>query len=467
MGTVLNDLITLQYANSMAIRNPPDLYNGAAVVFNSNPYTQYQLRTQAEQKAKDEALDEYYRNLHKSINPNGVRTQDMEGFMQKTNGLQEYYRQNKDKVKNPRLDNGKSQTQYESMYQDALAYIQQSKNEELKKKPLIDLLTDPDKRKRVSDAMLEKLHLHDLPLTDQKRRSFETSDFEFNAKPFDQADYLKGFADVKMSEQAPTFTKDGKTLSVISTTKSAFDDDAKKVIASRASGMYHGNESFRQFVDKELNTKEAFDELNPEFKKTFGHDIKSPTDMAAAYTLSGIQQSTTKTAVTDDWMAREGVRNANATARLRLNDALVRARKADGAVSNEDDVFIDDYLDDLAKTGEKIYYSGGNGNEVAIDPTMAKALTINNSVPDKLIATSDGKFLPIFYQYKTTEKNGVKTSEVMKDGNDRPMLDKDLSKPLTRKQVKLALGVKSVTGKQRVKEMTNSSSKKKGAYDDL
>jgi hypothetical protein len=48
----------------------------------------------------------------------------------------------------------------------------------------------------------------------------------------------------------------------------------------------------------------------------------------------------------------------------------------------------------------------------------------------------------------------------MEDEKGNPKIDKDLSKPISRQRWKLALGVKTTTGTQRVKEMTNKPAKK-------
>lgn len=166
----------------MALYTSPHLYTGGATVFNSSPYVNFAANLMAKKQAKDEALENYYQNLNKSINPAGVRTQDINGFMEKTNGLQTFWQQNKDAIKNPRLDNGKAQTEYNSRFQDIQGYINQSKQEELRKKPFIDLLADPDKRERISDKMLYDVHLHDLPLTDPNRKSFDITQEDFNPK---------------------------------------------------------------------------------------------------------------------------------------------------------------------------------------------------------------------------------------------------------------------------------------------
>jgi hypothetical protein len=109
-----------------ASRIPPSFnpYAVGAVVFDSTPYTNYFLRQEAEAKAKDEALGKYFQDLDKSLTPTGMRTQDIGGFIEKTKGLRQYYFANKDRIKNPSLDNGKAYNEYMGIFKDAQGNFQ-------------------------------------------------------------------------------------------------------------------------------------------------------------------------------------------------------------------------------------------------------------------------------------------------------------------------------------------------------
>src|SRR5574342_456627 len=150
----------------------PQMYNEGAVVFDSSPTVRLQEQLVRKEEAKQEALDKYFTDLNKSFNPAGMRNQDTEGFMLKTNELRNFYSQNKDAIRDPRKDMGKSQNEYFSRYQDALNYINQSKQEGEKIKSLATILADPDKRARIPESVIQNMSAHDLPLLDPNRKSF-------------------------------------------------------------------------------------------------------------------------------------------------------------------------------------------------------------------------------------------------------------------------------------------------------
>src|SRR4051812_34993698 len=108
---------------------PSNIYSGGAVTFNSQPYAAFYLNELQRKRAKDEALDNYFRDFNKSVNPAGMRTADIEGgWMDKVNGWQSYFQQNRQAIENPKLDKGKAYNQFMAMHNDLLADTQKSKN---------------------------------------------------------------------------------------------------------------------------------------------------------------------------------------------------------------------------------------------------------------------------------------------------------------------------------------------------
>lgn len=453
----------------MALHTPSNLYTGGAVAFDSTPFTAFTINAMARKQAKDEALDEYYNNINKSVNPAGVRTQDLEGFNKKTNEWREFYQANKDAIKNTRLDNGQAQTEYYQRLQDALSYVDRSKQAEARKKPLIDILSDPEKRSRVSEKVFTDLQLHDLSLDDPNRKEFDVTQLNFDPKPFDQAKYLTAFNNIKRDERISGVESDPKTMLQKITKEQTFGEPSKQAIYMMAAGEYHNNPSFRSYIEKELGTNDKeFATLNKVFNENFGGDIKDHEDLAAAYTIKSLQPKIVKEDFKDDWKARDDY-NFKQQLQIQANGLknakeLANYRKSLGGDegSKDDEVWLDSHLDGLISSGNTVYYNGGSGKEIPLDPVLRKALTIgtgtNASVPDKLIATSDGKFMPLYYQYDS------ETGELIVDKNDRPMVVKSYSQPMSRQQFKLALGVKTTTGNQRTKEM---KPKKGGDLDDL
>ena len=98
---------------------------------------------------------------------------------------------------------------------------------------------------------------------------------------------------------------------------------------------------------------------------------------------------------------------------------------------------------------------------IAMDPTLAKAFTVGKFTPDAMHLTADGKYRPIFYKRDDKGK---------KLGNDKTgyAVDDDLSQPIRREALVLAIAGTRQSATQRAEEMKQQTAPKaKGAYDDL
>ena len=114
----------------MATRNipaPSNPYASGAVVFDSTPYTEFYVKQQVQEKAKDEALEKYLMDFDKSINPAGMRNNDVPAFLEKIGQNKNFYLKNKEAIKNPALDNGAAYSQWYNANKSALAEISKSK----------------------------------------------------------------------------------------------------------------------------------------------------------------------------------------------------------------------------------------------------------------------------------------------------------------------------------------------------
>lgn len=439
----------------MALINDPLQWSEGAERLNSRPHTQLYVQLKQREQAKNEAFDEYVRNLNKNINSAGLRNQERPVFEQKLADWQKFGMENRDRLRNPRADKGAASLEFQNKYQDILNLVAESKMEEEKKKPLIEIATDPNKRDRLSTDIIPDIASHDEPLylTDKNgelirnpnRKSFDVSKIMFDPKPFEQDKYFKSFDDVKRSDLTPTVVKNPKDMTQTVTTTSVFDQGAKDLIATRAVGELMNNKSFKATVSK-LDPKD----YNDIYKKNFGHDIENEADLAAAYTLAGLQQKTVTSKLENDTFERQkalaGINHGYRLGEAQFKAALGKASKQDA------DLWLDDHIDELTedakKNPSKLYPGGGLGYEIPLNATLAKSLSKDGNSPDKLIVTMDGKYVPIFYK---RDKDGVIMNGQKKD--QLPVIDEIATVPIDRNQLKLDLG--GQTGvKQKNKEMS-------------
>jgi hypothetical protein len=99
---------------------------GVAIDIASKPIN---LAIQLEQKerAKQEALDKYFMDYEKSLNPAGMRQQDQDVFLSKLAQAKQYYLQNRDKILNPAKYGAEFQSTYNAGLREAQSLIGQSK----------------------------------------------------------------------------------------------------------------------------------------------------------------------------------------------------------------------------------------------------------------------------------------------------------------------------------------------------
>src|SRR5574341_528528 len=135
----------------MALQNDPRIYSGGGVVLDSRPHVQLYAQLKQREQAKRDAYDDYVRNLNKNINPAGMRNQERAVFEDKLRQWQEFGLKNRDALSNPRKDNGAASMEFQAGYQDLQNLIAESKGEEEKKKPLVEIMTDPAKRDRLNE----------------------------------------------------------------------------------------------------------------------------------------------------------------------------------------------------------------------------------------------------------------------------------------------------------------------------
>lgn len=450
---------------------PSDLYSGGSVKFDSQPYINFYAQTMARKQAKDEALDQYYQNQFKNVNPAGARTQDLPHFTEKVNEWQKFYQTNKDAIRNPRKDGGKAASEFQSRLVDAQNYIQQSKNEAKVTQEMMPLLRDPDKRSRIPDNVINDLAIHDLPLNDPNRKSFDFSKLNFDAKPFDvtmQKNYLQGVQQgLKMDEAITGIKKNPNDFTQTVTTTAAFGDEATGAIRNRAAGAYGSDPSFKHFVDSELSKPGNYQQLNSIFKKQYGTDIAHPEDLATAWSMGAIQEQQTKQKTEDDWKSRQDYLQAQ------RNTLLDKRLAAEKKGKTDEGGWINEYVGILKEQslgGPKIPFKYKDGRtvqeyDIPMDATLSKLLEKQGLQPDYLRYNPEsGKFRPIYAEHYTDDK-GKRTTEIVKSKDGKFQVDETLSQPLSEPQLVLALGGR-VTPTQRTTEMKRSlqNQQSKGGY---
>lgn len=141
----------------------PNIYSGAAVVFDNRSLFDYQQKIEdrrlKRQLAEQEAVDSYLEDVNKKLTPTGMRAQDVPNFLK----MQNDFRQLSNQYKNTRDPYKRLELQKKG--DEMFLYIQRSKQADELAKPTREALKNPENRKKLNtEKMMQDLAIHDMPL---------------------------------------------------------------------------------------------------------------------------------------------------------------------------------------------------------------------------------------------------------------------------------------------------------------
>ena len=247
------------------------------------------LAIQLEQKnqAKREALDKYFMDYEKSINPAGMRSQDQDIVLKKLNDNKQFYLQNRDRILNPSKYGAEAQSQYMAGFKDILADISKSKQASAEDKVAMNFYQKAKTSNLdIPDGFMEAIQQSQKPIY-AGYKPVDLFQFDFN-KPFStekfQRDIFAGIEPDKKNIGSRT-NKEGQIINIY---KNEFDKDSLKSFANRAASQYRSNPSVAREVNQLIKTGEYLD-LQPYYQMLnpkMSIENADPSDVAAAFALS-------------------------------------------------------------------------------------------------------------------------------------------------------------------------------------
>lgn len=461
----------------MATRIPSNLYTEGAVVFNQQPAINLYAQLAARKQARQEALDQYYQNLHKNINPAGMRAQDINGgWSQKAAEWERHFIENKQRISNPKTPEDRAiAVENQQRYQDLLMDIQKSKDAaqqelELGKNRLSGkwnpTRSDLDIANSISKSIYDPSYYKD----ESRTQPYTINDLSLNVpEPSIQEQEAFGkssIGELKMKRIYDELNtrKIKETGQIAMNYEERYPADAIKKIGDKAASLIGGkNSPFYIKYERMLDDPNWAIGAGEAYRQVYGGDgiLRTPQEAAKADAVmsaknavnSGVELRKDESLDLQRQIFMEGLRQKN---RLQL---LSERQKAKALGAAADDVWIDNYLDKLEEEanrpgGERMSYMTKEGTQpqapvISVDPVLAKALEKQKMQPSDIMILPDGRYKPIYYQYKDGQR--------IPDREGSFKVDTELSVPITRDQLKLALGGKAVSPNQRTKEMLNQT----------
>lgn len=245
------------------------------------------IQLQQKEAAKQEALDKYFMDYDKSINPAGMRSQDQDILMQKLNANKAYYFENRDKILNPTKYGAQYQSQYLAGYKDMLSDISQSKqamaNDKLAQQHYYQA---QQKGLEVPDGYMDAVQKSQLPIN-KGYQPIDPYQWHFDA-PFSTEKFQKDvFAGIEPNKKN-VGSRTNNQGQVINIYENEFDKDSLKTFSNRAKSKYKTDPVVTRETNRLIRTGE-YKDLQPYYEMLnpkMSIDNADPADVAAAFALS-------------------------------------------------------------------------------------------------------------------------------------------------------------------------------------
>ena len=360
-----------------------------AIDISSKP-TQLAINLMQKQQAKAEAVDKYFKDWEKSINPAGLSKSELDIFSKKLKEVQEYGIKNKQAITNPSKYGYDAQSTLMAGFKDLQGFIEEGKKATAERKAFKDYINQAIKSgKHVSNNYLDILNNAMLPVG-AGYVSPDTSKLDIY-DPHDDLTFIdktwKGIdlpGKIEIEEQVLNKKPTGrvKEVKVESITR-----DVANNYAQRARSYYRSNLGTQEQYNDLIKDKDFVSQLNPTYKKNFDVDIKTPEDLVVAYGLATKQpkrEDRTGYDFTKEWYFREGQKRQD-------------IRSAKNKQGTDEDP-VDTYLTD-ARSGKTFAGREGENIEVMNLPEIiTKDLGKERRAAVVGRGIGDGEYYNIVYQ---------------------------------------------------------------------
>jgi hypothetical protein len=374
-----------------------------AIDFTSKP-TQLAINLRQREQAKAEAVDKYFKDWEKSINPAGLSKAEVDIFAKKLKEVQEFGIKNKQSITNPSRYGYDAQSTLMAGFKDLQGFIEQGKQATAERKAFKDYINQAIKSgKRVSDNYLDVMNNAMLPVgagyTPPDMMQVDIYD-PYDEKRFN-TNVLGGIKlpTKEVNEQEVINKK--PTNKVIKKTYEILDDNSVKNIQLGAINEYKNNKGTKEYFDELFKDKDFTSQVNAEFRKKFNKDISSGADLAVGYALIQKPGGLIKEEAADyDWETKFNKTQARADLRSALN------RAAFNTGSSTDDANLFDALPNLKTVSGKNYIENGKAFDKNGNPYNGKMFIQRQNLPAEIFSVL-GPLAKDVRNFDVTFENGT------------------------------------------------------------
>lgn len=360
---------------------------GVAVDISTKPTSLY-IDIQNKERARTEALDRYFMDYDKNINPAGMKANDIDDLTKLQQSSKAFYFQNRKAIQNPMLDGGKAYNQFVNFNKQQLALVSQSKDAAARGKVGGQAVASTRAKGWViAPQTFDDLKANEQPVMSPNFRPFDAAKFDAY-EPFDAAKYTKDVyaGDRYLSKKDVNIRQLGGKD--ILKEEISFDPKNLQAIQTIATTNYQNNKGFKTHVDEIAKDTNELKELNSLFSKYTQRNIQNLDDVATALTISLSPYKLQDKATGTNVYYAAGARDSGDNTQL----------------SNQIDSFIKDLRSGESFGGAE----GANFEKLNVSPRIAEEYKIDDETPAIARGVTSGKFFAIYGFLK--DKNGKPTN---------------------------------------------------------
>jgi hypothetical protein len=365
---------------------------GVAIDISSKPV---QLAVQLEQKeqAKKGALEKYFMDYEKSVNPAGLSKGESDIFLKKYNDNKQFWMKNKEAILNPSKYGYDAQSQYMANLKDQMGYINEAKQANEQRKAFNSFIAKAKAEgKDISDNVLDITSNAAKPVG----AGYIAPDLAQVQvfKPHDPISYLNDLKKVNRIETEPELKREG-AYDVFTSKKIPDLNEAIQV----ANGKLKNDKGYEKYILNLAQDPQELIGLGKIYQQRTGRKFnpQSIEDVSLAYTLSGLPIEQSKS-----------TRNVNPYIQSSLVASRSAARGEYGGFNPYN--AIQSMIDNGEKTAKDGYLVDYNkprvqGTEITLPPEVEDDLYVRTKRglirPTYTVISDDKKKLHLIY---TNEK---------------------------------------------------------------
>jgi len=247
------------------------------------------IQLHQKEEAKKEALDKYFMDYEKSLNPAGMRQQDQDVFLRKLQENKAYYLKNRDRILNPAKYGAEAQSEYMSRFKGILSDIDRSKQLAANGKVIATAMMDARKNNRtIPKEVADAIYNNELSMGDVKHQAFDPVNFDAYDK-HDPFKYQQGiYSRIKPSESLPIRHEDKNTHEVFYETKNDIDKNSFGEIQSVVASELQKDRGLVDTAKEIARDDNKLNQLAKVYQDFSGKkmDRNSLNDIATAYTIA-------------------------------------------------------------------------------------------------------------------------------------------------------------------------------------